>query len=282
MSKRTQIYHFARLNLLGQYPEEKTEKRRYIWEAMTADVVVSKGKFKYMLARIDEITFGDDVYVFGQLVKYKHILEGEIVDEDAKQILEGGLPQGVVAKSNFFLHYASSIVSYRQIANRISDRQFRSIFAELLELGKDKLFIQVRLETIDEEIKIRKAFDSLDKIYKVTISVHPSNPTNRNVWRKLDERLQNLQAKQLREVIEGGEMGLNKEALKQEDVYGGVIMAADGYGSASIVGEKDNRPVTIKTGDSPVTEKVAVTEDSPSEILKQLVRVFKKLVDRLK
>ena len=71
------------------------------------------------------------------------MLEGEVVDENVHKLIEGGLPDGVVAKSDFFVHIPSSIIAYRPITNRISPGQFRDIFAHLIEVGHANFFVSI-------------------------------------------------------------------------------------------------------------------------------------------
>ena len=62
-----------------------------------------------------------------------------------------------------------------------------------------------------------------------------------------------------------------------DDAYKGIMLAVDGYGSASVSGRKDDESrITISTGESPVTKDVSDSDD-PKAIIVQLLEVFMKI-----
>jgi hypothetical protein len=220
-------------------------------------------------------------FVYGRLVKYKRLLEGEIVDEGSHRTVLGGLPYGIVAKSDFFLHYKSGVLAYRPIISKISANQFRLVFARLFEAGHDNFFVSAQVETVDEGIRIEEAIRTFDLIKKVSFDIHPTNPSNRDVYKRVDERLKRLQAEKLKQVVEANNRGLNREALLEDDIYRSLIMATDGYGNGAVYGVSEGRTMVITTGDSPVRKEI-LESPTPSEMLESLLPAFKQIWNRIR
>ena len=277
MPSRVQTFHFGRLNLIGVWDD----KRKFVYDTLKIDIVEVRGKFKYGFFGVEEISFDGEVFVFGRLVKYKPLLEGETVNEDKHELTGGGLPDGVVAKSEFFLNYRTGVVAYKPVANMLSANQFRELFAALIEAAHHNFFIDAEVESIDENLVIEEALSTFKSVKRISIDLHPTNPSNREIYRRLDERLHRLKANRLKQTIEANKGGFDRSALKEDDTYRGLFMAIDGYGKGSIQGEtQDGRSVTINTDDSPVTKAVAPSE-APSEVLSQLMPTFRRIWGRM-
>ena len=279
MPSRIHTFFFGRFNILGVWED----KRTFIFDGLSTDELEQRGKFKYGFFEIEEIVFESQLFVFGRLVKYKPLLEGEIVDEDRHELSSDGLPYGVVAKSEFILHYKSGVIAFRPVSNRLSASQFRDIFAALFEATHHKFFVDAEVESVDEDLAIEEAFTRFRTISRVSVDLHPTNPSNREIYDRVAKRLKRLQAKRLRQTVEASENsdGLNRDELREDDTYRGLLMAVDGYGRGYIQGVIDEgRKVTIYTDDSPVKKEVIPSED-PTDVLHQLIPVFRRIWDRL-
>lgn len=274
MSTKILTFFFGRLNI-NAYADDK---RNLILRGLKTDKFHDKNQFRYGFFDVAELT---DDFVYGRLVKYKRLLEGEIVDEESHRTELGGLPYGIVAKSDFFLHYKSGVIAYRPLASRISAKQFRFVFARIFEAGHDNFFVNAQVETIDEGIRVEEAIKRFEIIRKVSFDIHPTNPSNRDVYKRIDERLKQLNAEKLKQTIEADERGLNKNALLDDDVYRSLIMATDGYGNGSIQGVAEGRTMVITTGDSPVRKEIVESPD-PLEMLESLLPAFKQIWNRIR
>lgn len=277
MPRGTHIYQFGRLNMLGHWED----KRQFIFVALSAGVTETKGKFKYGFFDVEELEREGEIFVFGRLVKYKPVLEGETVDEDLHQVVEGGLPHGVVAKSEFFLHYDTDIIAYRPVANKLSPGQFREMVAKLIESGHDRFFVSAEIQSIDEDYEIEEAIRQFEAITKVSLDLHPSNPSNREIYARVDERLKAIKARRMRLTLYAKERGFDLAAFFGDDAYRGLMMAADGYGTGSIQGVVDGTKVTVSTEDSPVKEEVRPSEH-PSNLLHHLMQAFRRIWERMR
>lgn len=276
MPRGVQIYQFARLNLLGQWDD----KHVFVSDALASGATESKGKFKYGFFDLEEVELESEMFAFGRLVKYKPLLEGETVDERLHQVVEGGLPQGVVAKSEFLLHYDSDVIAYRPVASRLSPAQFREMAAKLIELAHDRFFVSAEVQSIDEGFEIEEAIREFEEITKVSLDLHPSNPSNREVWERIDRRLTELGAIRMWQTLIARQGGFDRTTFFDDDVYRGLMMAADGYGSGLIQGTVDGSQVTISTEDSPVKQEVRPSEH-PDDLLGQLMRTFRRIWERM-
>lgn len=275
MPAKVLTFFFGRLNITSY----ANHKKNLILTGLRTEKFHDKNEFKYGFFDVQEL---NDDFVYGRLVKYKRILEGEIVDEESHRTVVGGIPHGIVAKSDFFLHYKSGVVAYRPLASRISAKQFRYTFARLFEMGHDNFFVNAQIETIDEGIRIEEAIRTFEVVRKVSFDIHPTNPSNRDTYKRVDERLKRLKAEKLKQIIEtDNEGGLNKDALLEDDTYRSLVMATDGYGNGAIYGVTEGRKVVITTGDSPVRKEI-VESPSPSEMLESLLPAFRQIWNRIK
>jgi len=277
MQARPHTFFFARLTLAGQWKDEVTP----IQTALESDLTEERGRFKYGFFDFQDLHADNQRFAFARLVKYKHVLEGEAVDEKSHQIVDSGLPRGVVAKPELFIHYSSHIVSYRPIAGRVSSHQFRSIFTSLVEAAHHDFFVSAHLDSINEEFGIGDALARFSKISRVSFDLHPTNPSNRPFYRQLDERLKALNAKRLQHTVTAAEGGLRSDRLKDDDAMRGLLMAADGFGQGQIEGEAEGRRVVITTTDAPVRQEVLPSED-PQDTLNQLMASFNRTWDRMR
>lgn len=218
-------------------------------------------------------------FIFGKLVKYKPAVRGNFVDEDEKRLIEKEFSRGVIAYSEFYLHVSSNIIAYHPIVSRLSSRQFRTIFSFLFQEVNDDFFVSTELRPITEEMEILEAFKNLTTIKRITVNCHPTNPSNRDVFKPLDEKLKKLNAENFKQELIGGNGGLKINELEKDDIYPAIVMATDGYGKGIIEGEKDGRKITISTDESPVKKEVVVSDD-PATTLDSLINIFKQIWQR--
>lgn len=273
MPTKILTFFFGRLNINAYV----ADKKDLILTGLRTDKFHDKNEFRYGFFDIEELNVE---FVYGRLVKYKRLLEGEVVDEERHLTAVGGLPYGMVGKSDFFLHYKSGVLAYRPLVSKISAKQFRFVFARLIEAGHDNFFVSAQVETIDEGLRIEEAIRKFEVIRKVVFDIHPTNPSNRDVYKRVDERLKQLRVEKLKQVVEASEGGLNKNTLLDDDIYRSLIMAADGYGSGSIHGVAEGRTMVITTEDSPVRKEI-VESPSPIEMLESLLSTFRQIWERM-
>ena len=275
---RPHQYRFARLHLMGAV----NDRRSYVREVLQDRVTIERLPFRYTFIDARTISLDNEGFIFGRLAKYRVSDEVEVLDEVNRQIRDNTLENSVVASPAFCLHLESWMLAYRPVSGHLPDRQFRSIFEELIEKKHEGFFVQATIEVISDRITVYEAIEKMRMINSLEVRLHPSNPTNDPIWAGIDGRIKDMNAHEYQQSLDApsGE-SLNKNALKKEDIYlQGIPMAADGYGSAAVSGELDGQQRTVSTEGSPVTVAVDDLEQEPESIVQQLLRMFRRLWDR--
>jgi len=263
-----QNFYFGRLELRGKKWEDK-----YVNNLFSLENTEISGKFKYGLFDLQELEFNNQKHVFGRLVKYKSRLEGEIVDESTRKVLEGGIDLGVVAKSDYYLDMRTGVIAFHPITNLLSESQFREMYARLFNAANHEFFIETTIKLSSEQIEIKEAIQEFQVVNRISYDIHPPNPTADPIYEKIIERLNHLKVVKMKGELIGGKDGLDKKALSEDDASLAIQMASDGFGNASVNGIVENRNVTITTRKSPIIKQVRIT-DRPIDVLKQLFPVF--------
>lgn len=132
----------------------------------------------------------------------------------------------------------------------------------------------------------------LDVVSKIEIYLNPSNPSPRRHWRKVDEKLHELELAKYQETLEASPGGsikifnfLGDELFRQK-----ILMASDGYGLVQVTGfrptslyysnEEDERrreAVLVSTGDQPITTHITEGIEDSGSILVLLLAYFRQL-----
>ena len=271
MAPRDVLYYFGRFNIMAVY----SDKRTYVLEGLLSQHRQESRNSEWGFFEIDELTVDDDQYITGYLVKYKTQTEEEVVVPETSQIEDEAVNNRVIAKSRFFLHIRSGLIAYRVIGGQISDNQFRKFFASLFREGHDNLFVNAEVISVDEDYELLEMFGRFDRIFLVSVSLHPSNPSFRDRWKNFDNRLKELEAGSYEEKIEAkGEQGLNIQ--NDEETLSKISMAHDGYGDATVGGIIDGERKKINTKSNPITTLAPAvdTNDPPNEDTMRALRIL--------
>lgn len=278
MAARRVKYYFGRFNTIGVY----TNKFDFVLTGLSGGKLNTYARSEWGFFEINPLEFEQEQYITGYLVKYKPQTEEEVVVHETQQIEEESVQNRVVAKSRFFLHISSGVIAYHPISGTITPDQFRKHFAELFVENHDAFFVQAEIQTIEEDQSLVEALRRFDYIYTVNIYLHPSNPNNRPIWGRTDDRLKVLDAGSYHEKIEarrGSDTnGLN--VLEDEETVGKIVMADDGYGEASVEGIIDGKEQKISTKDNPVIHEAPNDEESTNVIMHSLKSTFDKIKSR--
>lgn len=274
MNIRSELcFYFGRLNVICPYVKE--EKREYIYKSLNTGEKIIEKDIKWGLFNINKTKHEGEVFVTGYLVKYKDENIEEVVDEDEGTLTTARLQDKIIAKSEFVIHLFSGIVAYGNISDAIGNTQFRKQFCKLIEKANDNCFVNAQIQGINDEGMIFKAIKEFDKITSLYLTLHPSNPSNRERWKKTDEKLQEMQVEKYVEKYTS-KKGIILDEHGQ--TYGNIIMAADGYGEAKLKGIKDGKLSEASTRQMQI--KSLVSNANKNEVLKFLFGDFKKILDR--
>lgn len=268
-------YYFGRLNIITAYKGQ--EKVDFIMRSLLKNNQITEREYKWGFFNVSKIQHKDNDYIFGILVKYKEQFDEEVVNENENVLATTIVPKKTLAKSNFVLHPKTGIIAYHPVINRINNSQFKNLFCKLIEESYNNLFIDAEIQSVDDEMKIFDAIKSLDKITSLVINLHPSNPSNRDRWKKTDEKLQAMNVENYSETYSGKNGIIIDE---NGDAYGNIIMAGDGYGEARINGIKGGKQVLVSTKKIPI--RVVAPSEGIEIIVNKLSPVFNKIFERFK
>lgn len=219
-------------------------------------------------------------FFHGYLVKFEPESDEEVAIPETQQINDQLICNRVIAKAPFFIHVKSGLLIYKPISNRISSSSFKNIFVELFKKANDYFFIDAEIQTIQDQIKLLEEIKRFTRLYRISIYLHPSNPSNSERWRHIDERLKRLEAAKIKEEIEIKKEGTGLAIVEDSETLSKIYMAEDGYGKARITGEADGITKTISTQDNPVKEKVDEEPDNIEGTFKRLVTNIRSIFNR--
>jgi len=209
------------------------------------------------------------LFLFGNLAKYlPHALLPQ-VDEDEHESRDIEVDRFMVAASSFVYLPGFSGIAYQHIWNKIEHKTFRLVFSELIKAAFGNFFVSCEIEPIVEYIEFVKKIHTLKRITRLKSAVHPPNPLYGRLWKSLREYLAKRELDELRIKEDAGKDGNIKTELPKIldkftqkapsakiDVKGdldigdaSVLMAADGYGKASVEGHDGKRTIIVKTLD---------------------------------
>lgn len=289
MAARSVQYYFGRLNLTPIYPY--SEKLGLLRAVLRSRTPIVANKRVWQIFRVAEFNGEADLGLFlsGYLGRYKKVTKVEVASLEAQDVNSQTIENVVSAKSLFFLHVASGILAYHSTVGQIPPRVFRSRFAQLLYAKARMLSTKapislryVEVDPINEEASLRDQLKEFDRIEEIRIVLHPSNPSNREVWKRVDERLRQLAATQYTETIKTKDPQRGLAIVDDEEVISKISMAEDGYGKASARGTIKGEEHTVTTSSNPVTAFAPSDPESPRSILGYLQAPFSKLFTRFK
>lgn len=271
-------YYFGRLNLLIPGRDKKEALRA----ALASDAVLEVRGQRWGFYELREVKDGDEVFLSAYLVKYKPTDEEEIVVPESHKLSDQSIENRVTAKSRFFLSLNSGLVAFRTAGSQIPRGLFVTRFVQVLENAMGRFFMKVDFQFIEEEYKLVEELRLFSSVQRVSIYLHPSNPSSRDIWKKTDERMRQLNASGYFEKIDGdpGHGGLN--VVDDEEIRQKIAMAEDGYGKVVVTGQKQGRVQTISTRDNPVSVFVLPYEDEADRLLPALREMFDELLKRFR
>ena len=280
MTSRDSKYYFGRLNIISAYEEEK---KSFLERGLNSGVLISERNYTWGFFEVESVLEEGD-FLSGFLVKYRPLDPEQFVNIETREIEEQEIRNRIRAKSRFFLHVTTGIIAYQSVTE-INEKSFRENFAKLLEASYDNLFIDAEIQSINQEESFFESIKRFDSVAKVSIYLHPSNPSSRNLWKRVDERFKNLGLESYTEIYKLKEDRRNLDIEGDEEINSKLHMASDGYGKAKVRGKKDGEYETITTGDNPIEAEVENSVENaepPQEILKQILPTFRSLFNRFR
>lgn len=274
MSLRNVTYYFGRLNIIATY----TNKNAFILEALRSSKIFQYRQSSWGFFEIE--THDNGSYCSGWLAKYKPSAIEEVALPEQQALGGYPIPNLVSAKSRFFLHLDSGLVGFHPVTPDIPKEVFTERFCSCLENAYDKLLVSAEITFVEDEYEILEVLKTFSSIRQIDISLHPSNPSNRDLWKSVDERLRRLRATKYIEQYETNRPDGSLEAQSDAEIRSKITMAIDGYGRASVSGVVDGKQKTITTEDNPVTEEAQGDSAEAKFVLETLKAAFDKIMRR--
>lgn len=273
MSKNKITYLFARLNLIAAYDD----KFKFLYDSIKSNIIVDSKmkKYKYGIFQYNDVEIDSEKFIIGKLIKFSPSEDAEVVNLKKGTIDRDLNENQVVAKSNFVLHPKSGFIAFNPVGKDISENAFREKFSEII--FEANVLIDVDIQIISEEFSIFRALEEFDIINNVKITLHPSNPNMRDIWKNIDA---DLHASNVDSYNANYKSKKGLQIKQESNIYSKIAMASDGYGKALIEGEKKNKKKVASTDKLPV--KCEVDKDESDSVNKTLLNKFKELWERMK
>lgn len=191
------------------------------------------------------------------------------------------IPDVITGKSRFYLLEKSHIIAYNPYGRIISPKAFCQTFVGVLMLSDDSLKIEAEIHPVNDEYEFINFINKMTTISNISLNLVPSNPNPRDIWKEMDDRLNDINAKSYSEKIEAKP---NKSLIIDELTQSKIAMAQDGYGKVVAKGTDENGDsVEISTErKESVIKKEIFKNLAESDQLKALKRVFVKILERFK
>ncbi len=233
-------YYFGRLNLI--YSRNNVTKYEFLWNSLFSGKSYEKGNFKWGFFEVTKEKIEGKEFFCGYLVKYELQGKEAIVDEDRKKLEETNVEMKRKGQCLFALNPETGIIVHSIYGSIISFNQFNTLFCELIKEANDRIFIEAEITSINDDFSIEKIISEFDMITRLSFVLHPSNPSNRDIWKATDEKINRIGADRYTEeysVNLNSNKGLKIE--KSSEAYGNILMAIDGYGIANFTGKKNGK-----------------------------------------
>jgi hypothetical protein len=217
-------------------------------------------------------------YVYGRLTKYRPSGEVEVVVPEQHVAAIADIPNLLYASSSFIYLPEYSGIAYQHVWNRLRYEQFERIFAILIREYFDAMFVDASIEPVADLRTFIQRMSTLDSVTDVEATVHPPNPLFGPLWDDLRQYMKGRNIGELK-VAEASNTidGLNtniprlaRQALERSELPpmiareilgavqpgiadAAVLMAADGYGRATVKGRSGQSTLTFRTSQSHIS-----------------------------
>jgi hypothetical protein len=215
---------------------------------------------------------GQETGFYAKLVKYKQKGEVGVVHEDRHELSLESVDNMIEAESAFVYLPGFSGLAYRNVWNSLTKDQFERVFVALIEQKYQQFFVGCDIEPVTDLRTFVMRLAKLDRITTLEAFIKPPNPLFGPCWESLGKYVKKRELDELK-IKEESPQGINTNVLKiaqavmnsnegeakltqmMETLLDGVgdaalLMAADGFGKAKVVGLEDSRSVTIRTSEN--------------------------------
>jgi len=236
--------------------------------------------------------------IYARLAKYKPDGAVEVVRQDDHAVGREQIENLIEASSPFVYIPEFSGIAYKHVWNALPREQFERAFSEVIEMSQQKFFVRCQLEPVTDLRTFVARLARLDRLTVLQATVKPPNPLFAPCWKSLNDyikkrRLESVQIKE--EAVTGIETNIQRIAqaidsknISPDDLKGmmesllegvgdaALLMAADGYGRAKVVGVEEAKTVVIRTSENQKSFLLKKDPD-PEELYKAAYEQFSKI-----
>lgn len=282
---RTGTYYAGRIIKGGIL---NTEKVIY---AILNPIPIQKRVHGWTIINAQQFDF-DEQCIIGKLVKYNPQGEVSLVDNSKNIATTHIEPDMIVAESPFVYIPSYSGIAFLHVWNQIEQETFIKRFCDVICEAHDCFFTMCDIELISELGTFATKISSMSNIYKVSAKVHPPNPLFGRLWEDLKDYLIRRNTDSLNIIEENPSDKpihsnlskhvnslINKVELQagQVDISdAAVLMAADGYGRATVEGKHGDTRIVCKTTDNVKNFKLE-REPDPEKFYNTAKKIFQNI-----
>ena len=275
-------FYFGRLNYTSDVTK-KYDKNTFLKHLLTHGNKFrpnKKNNYQFGIFSVNVIQDNElgNIYV-GELVKYQDIKEEPVVKEDKLSVEY--IEDVILGKSRFFLLEKSHLIAYNPYGNIISIQGFCDAFVGVMIGADDSFKVDAEIFPINYEYEFMEFMNTMKTLNKLEITLMPSNPNNRDVWKEVDDKLNDMNVKRYKEEYEAKD---NTSLEVDEKTKSKIIMAQDGYGKAKGEGtDPEGNQVTISTNKKESITKKSIQKDLPiQDQLDKIKNVFLGVIDKFR
>ena len=235
-------------------------------------------------------------YFCGKLSKFNPQGEVIIADPKTKQEIVRPEPNLQIASSYFIYIPSLAGIAFAKVPNQIDEYQFPRLFCRIINENLFDRLAECQIEYVADLHTFAEKLLALDGIYAISAQIYPPNPIFGPLWESLKEYLKHRRSEKMLVREDSGDQGtLNTQlpaivesAAKQTKDKpfimktplpigdAAILMAADGYGSGLVKGNRDGKSVQIKTSET-IKNFSLPEEHTQQELFKEAYGAFKKI-----
>lgn len=256
------------------------DKTLAVYDAIDGKFSIEYRKDNFKFVNMELIKEGSENYIIGRIVKYKLEQLLDVIEDGSNEISEVIVKNKILATSRFIIRPEEGIIVFEDIPSYIPKDTFPKIFEDLFKKNNEKQ-LEITISPITDENAFFTRINEIKQIKRVVISLVPSNPSNRDVWKEMDEKLKNDNITNYKEVQEN--KSPNGGIKIDEETKSKLHMSEDGYGKSQVQGiDKDGDFVTVSTKDSDkhINKKVPFDFDEIRSYIQYLSGKFIDIISR--
>ncbi len=248
-------YYYSRFRLNHDF-SDYVEKATAIYDSLDGkfDIVYRRDNFKFV--QVEYSKEGSGYYIIGRIVKYKIEQIEKVIDENNK-VSDHIINNKILANSKFIISAETGIIIFEEVKSYIPKDTFPKLFEELFEKNS-KTQLKITISPITEPNVFFNRIKEIKVIKRIEIKLVPSNPSSRDIWKKMDEKLHNDKITNYKEILENKNPG--EGIIIDDETQSKFLMSEDGYGKSTVEG-LDNKGdnIQVSTKDSNLHVRVFVS-----------------------